>query len=132
MISKKKVLAKIQSFFSGRNQKFKVFSGQKQVISKKKRSPPTVEVFFLLHRFYRGIWCYIQPDLVGLFLFVNQRSIVDGGTLNLDRGTLSPPSPPYNLSTEYTTFESTTLGIPTCKTSPSFFQWKREHRRQLN
>ena len=67
---------------------------------KKKRSSLTVEVFFLLNHFSRGIWCYIRPDFVGLFPLIIQRSNLIGGTpksrwgdVNSWYGDASPSSP---------------------------------------
>ena len=85
----------------GEEQKKKVFAETRSVFSSES--------------LFRGIWCCIRPDFVGLFPLINQRSNLDGGrlnldgggTLNLDGGTLKldggtrPPRPTYNLSTGY-------------------------------
>ena len=82
--------------------------GEDQKKRKKKVFAETWSVF-LLNRYFRGIWCCIRRDFVGLFPLINQLSNLDGGRLNLDKGTLKldggtrppPPSPPYNLNTGY-------------------------------
>ena len=56
----------------GEEQKKKVFAETRSVFSSES--------------LFRGIWCCIRPDFVGLFPLINQRSNLDGGRLNLDGG----------------------------------------------
>ena len=65
-------------------------------MTSKKTSP--VKAFFRLHYYFRGIWCYIRLDFVGLFPLIIHLSNLDGGTPKSRRGDASPRSP-YNLST---------------------------------
>ena len=90
------------------SQKTEVFFRRKIGEDQKKRSSPTVEVFFYLNHYSRGFWCDIPLDFVGLFPLIIQRSKLDGGhlnldgeTLNLDEGTLNLDASPRPLQFKY-------------------------------
>ena len=102
---KKKDLRRNSNAFSGRTQKFMVSFRPKTGDLKKKGLRRKVDVdqkqegqkrkvFFLLHYYFRGIWCCIRPNFMGLCPLINQRSNPDGGT--------RPPRLAYNLSTGHT------------------------------
>ena len=111
----KKGLCRNAKALSGRNKTLKNFFRPKPGDPKKKRSPPTVEVFFVCITIPAEVGVIFDRTLKVFFLSSTSAQISMGGRLNLDGGTLNlgggrsinletrPPHPPYNLRTDYNT-----------------------------